>query len=266
MAGLKGFIFPRDSTGKTSIVPDPPWHYSGDMLTIEFRTKPESVAELLPDNLSLAPDDPGAVAVIWADWQSCSADFNEVTDPDRLQYKECFVVVRCQYKGQTYSRCVYIWVDKDYAMVRGHIQGYPKKMADIWLTRPINVGKAGPKLEPGGIFGATCSAYGRRLVEAKFTITGLSENSGFVNALPMLHNRFFPRIEADGTDSINELVTMKGIDGEASQAFTGDAEIKLFESPVEGLERLEPSEMIAGYWQSVGVTWNGGTTLEDLSD
>ena len=123
MAGLKGFIFPRDSTGKTSIVPDPPWHYSGDMLTIEFRTKPESVAELLPDNLSLAPDDPGAVAVIWADWQSCSADFNEVTDPDRLQYKECFVVVRCQYKGQTYSRCVYIWVDKDYAMVRGHIQG-----------------------------------------------------------------------------------------------------------------------------------------------
>ena len=96
MARLKGFIFPRDSTGKTSIVPDPPWHYSGDMLTIEFRTKPESVAELLPDHLSLAPDDPGAVAVIWADWQSCSADFNEVTDPDRLQYKECFVVVRCQ--------------------------------------------------------------------------------------------------------------------------------------------------------------------------
>ena len=59
---------------------------------------------------------------------------------------------------------------------------------------------------------------------------------------------------------------MKGVDGEAGQAFAGDAEIKLFESPVEGLERLEPTEMIAGYWQSVGVTWNGGTTLEDLSD
>jgi acetoacetate decarboxylase len=120
------------------------------MLTIEYRTDPDAVAELLPAPLSPAEDDPGAVAVIWADWQSCSDDFDEVLDPDRLQYKECFVVVRCSHEGETYSRCVYIWVDKDYAMLRGHVQGYPKKFGDIWMTRPVTVGKAGPRLEPGG--------------------------------------------------------------------------------------------------------------------
>jgi len=265
MAEPKGFTFPRTSTGRSSLVPSPPWHYSGDMLTIEYRTDPAAVAELLPAPLLPAEDDPGAVAVIWADWQSCSDDFNEVLDPDRLQYKECFVVVRCSYRGENYSRCVYIWVDKDYAMLRGHIQGYPKKMGDIWMTRPVTVGRAGPRLQPGGRFGATCSAYGRRLVEAEFTITGPSDHTGFVNALPMIHNRFLPAIEADGTDSLNELVTMRGYDAEVGPAFTGDVDLRVFGSPVEELDRLAPTEMIAGYWRSVGVSWNGGTTLEDLS-
>ena len=71
---------------------------------------------------------------------------------------------------QTYSRCVYIWVDKDFAMVRGHVQGYPKKLGDIWLTRPGD-GSAGPgpRLEPGGRFGGDpAPRAGRRLIEASF--------------------------------------------------------------------------------------------------
>ena len=246
----------------SSLVPEPPWHYSGDMLTVEFRADPAAVAELLPEPLYPAEEDPGAVAVVWADWQSCSDGFGELFDPERAQYKECFVVVRCRYRGQHYSRCVYIWVDKDFAMVRGHVQGYPKKLGDIWVTRPVTVGRAGPRLEPGGRFGATCSATGRRLVEAQFTITGPSDDAGFVNALPMVHHRFMPAIESDGTDSLAELVTMRGYDTEIGPAFTGEAEIEFFDSPVEELTRLAPLEMIAGYWRNLGTSWNGGTTLE----
>jgi len=126
------------------------------------------------------------------------------------------------------------------------------------------VGRAGPRLEPGGHFGATCSAYGRRLIEAEFTITGRSDHSGFVNASPMIHHRYFPTIEADGADSLHELVTMQGYDAEVSPAFTGDVDLRVFESPVEELNRLAPKEMIAGYWRSVSASWNGGTTLADL--
>lgn len=262
MADLKGFAFPRSATGRSSVIPSPPWHYSGDVLTIEYRTDPDRVAELLPAPLEPAEDDPGAVAVIWADWQSCSDGGEELLDPVRSQYKECFVVVRCRYQGEHYSRCVYIWVDKDFALVRGHHQGYPKKLGDIWLTRPVTVGRAGPRLEPGGRFGATCSVYGRRILEARFTITGPSEHSGFVNALPMIHNRWMPAIESDGTDSLDELVTMRGYDTEVGPAFTGVAELRIFDSPTEEIARLEPREVIAGYWRSVGTSWRAGTTLE----
>lgn len=264
MARLNGFLFPRTASGRASLLPPPPWHYSGDLLTIEYRTDPAAVAELLPDPLEppREDEDPGAVAFVVADWQSCSDTFEELTDPVRLQYKEAFFVVRCRCRGQLWSRCVYIWVDKDFAMVRGHVQGYPKKLGSVHLTRPVTVGRAGPRLERGGRFGATLAAGDRRLASARFTITGPSEGSGFVNALPMLHHRLLPRIEGDGRDSLDELVTMRGVDVELGPAFRGDAELELFESPTEELGRIAPLEMIGGYWRSVGTTFAGGTTLE----
>ena len=41
------------------------------------------------------------MALIWADWQSCSDGFAELLDPVRSQYKECFVVVRCRWGAET---------------------------------------------------------------------------------------------------------------------------------------------------------------------
>ena len=150
-------------------------------------------------------------------------------------------------------------------MVRGHHQGYPKKMGELYLTRAIRVGKAGPRLEPGGRFGATCAAYGRRLIDATFTIAGQvgdGESAGFVNALPMLHNRVMPAIEGDGSDSLNELVTMRGFDAEVGPCYRGDATLAMYESPVEELTRIAPVEMIGGFWREVGTSWKAGTTLE----
>lgn len=261
MAELTGVYYPRTPTGAAAILPDPPWHYSGEMLTIEFRTDPERVAELLPEGIEPADDDPGAAALIWADWQSCSDSFSELLDPARAQYKETFLVVRCQHQGQTYSRCPYIWVDKDFALARGQLQGYPKKMGEIWMTRPVTHGKAGPRLEPGGRFGATVSTWGRRIAEARFTITGTAETAGFVNGHPMLHSRQMPAIEFDGRDSLNELVTMRGFDADVGPVYSGDAELVLLDSPTEELDRLNPIEIIGGYYQQIGTSMGPGTTV-----
>src|SRR4249920_259696 len=185
---LGGFMVPRSPEGRASIVPEPPWHYSGDVLTLEYRAASGSVARWLPAGVDPAVEDPDAVAVIFADWQSCSDGGEELLDPVRAQYKEAVVVVRCRRWGETDSRCILIWVDKDVALARGWFQGYPKKLGSIWMTRPVEVGKAGPKLGPGATFGATLAANDRRLIDARFTIERPSETGGFVNALPMLHS------------------------------------------------------------------------------
>ena len=259
----RGLPFPRTLTGQASILPPAPWHYSGDLLTVEYRTDPANVRAVLPPDVDLVDDDedPGAVAFIWADWQSCGDDRAEILDPVRSQYKEAFVVVRCRYEGRVYSRCVFIWVDKDFALVRGYLQGYPKKLGSIHQTRPITVGSAGPRLAAGGRFGMTLAAGDRRLANATVTLRGESPTGGFVNAHPMLHHRWFPGIELDGRDSLDEVVTMSGVDVELGPAYAGEATLDLFDSPTEELALLAPREILGGYFRSVGTTFAGGTTL-----
>ena len=74
---MSNFYYPRTPSGKSAILPPVPWHYSGELITMEYRTDPSAVAALLPEGVTLADEDPGAVAAIWAEWQSCSDDFNE---------------------------------------------------------------------------------------------------------------------------------------------------------------------------------------------
>lgn len=259
---MGGFLFPQTPSGRSSLIPPPPWHYSGEMITVEYRTDPDRVAEFLPEGAELLDDDPGAVALIWADWQSSGDDFAEILDPARSQYKECFSVIRCRWKDDTWSRCPFIWVDKDFAMARGYHQGYPKKLGDIWMTRPVTVGRAGPRLETGGRFGATLSASGRLLAHAQIELTEPVDSPGFVNAHPMLHNRFWPAIESDGTASMDELVTMRGYDGEVADVWAAEASLEMFDSPHDELAILEPDEIIGGFYHRVGVSWKGGRTLE----
>jgi len=265
MVGVKGFLYPRTASGRSSLIPSPPWFYSGDLLTVEYRTDPARVADLLPAPLELADEDPGAVAFIWADWQSCSSSREELLDPVRSQYKEAFVVVRCSFRGETYSRCVFIWVDKDFAIGRGLHQGYPKKLGSVWQTRPHPFAQGAPQISPGGTFGATLAAGDRRLAEAVLTLREPSASNGFVNAHKMAHHRVFPGIASGSQDAFAELIESGSSDFEAGQAWTGDADLRLFESPTEELDRLRVDEIIGGYYRQVGVVWNGGRSLATLS-
>ncbi len=233
------------------------------MLTIEYLAEPGAVAALLPPPLHPVADRPDAVAAIWAEWQCASESGEELLDPVRAQYKECLLVVRCRFGDRDWSRCVFIWVDSDASLARGHFQGYPKKLGDIWMTRPALIGRAGPRLAPGGQFGATLAAGSRRLMEAGFTITGEAAAAGFVNAHPMLHHRLLPRVEAGGGDALHELVSVASEDVELETAFTGTAELRVFPSPTEELEALAPREILGGCWRRVGFTFRGGRTLAE---
>ena len=261
MPDVTGFLYPRTATGRASLLPPPPWHYSGDLLTVEYRTDPARVAELLPPPLSPAAEDPGAVALIWADWQSCGEEGEELLDPVRAQYRECFAVVRCEFEGTVYSRCVYIWVDTDFALVRGQFQGYPKKLGSIHQTRPHPFGRAAPRIGPGGRFAGTLAAADRRLAQAVVTLREQAPSAGFVNGHPMAHHRWLPSIEKGAPDALDELIRSGSASVDAGPAWRGDATLDLFESPSEELARLEVREIIGGYYQQAGVTWDGGKVL-----
>ena len=54
---MRGVPFPRTPSGRASLLPPLPWHYSGDLLTVEYRTDPSAIAALLPEGVTLPHDD-----------------------------------------------------------------------------------------------------------------------------------------------------------------------------------------------------------------
>ena len=61
--------------------------------------------------------------------------------------------------GEEVTTCPYIWVDKDFALVRGWIQGFPKKLGQIDMTRSFGLDCRAE----GRTFAGTVSANGHRL-------------------------------------------------------------------------------------------------------
>ncbi|MCX7623580.1 MAG: acetoacetate decarboxylase family protein [Thermomicrobium sp.] len=264
---LQGYTVPRSPEGRASLVPPPPWHYVGDFLVLEYWADPAAVAAVLPPGLEPYPDDPGRCAAIFADWQSCSDSFDELLDPVRAQYREFFIVVNALYRGELVTTCPYIWVDKDFALARGWIQGFPKKLGEIHITRaytlPVPVA-AQPR--PGTRFAGTASANGRLLAYGIVTVRERSNDGPTHNAPPLVNVRHFPRLAQGFHDkpAVHELVRARSRDRHVGEIWVGDAHLELFPAPREEHDKLAPVRLGKGYRLTFAYTVDDLETLEEL--
>ena len=266
MTPPQGYSSPRSPEGRASLVPAPPWHYVGDFLVLEYWADPEAVAGVLPAGLEPHPD-PGRCAAIFADWQSCSWGGGELVDPSRSQYKEFFLVVNALYRGEEVTTCPYIWVDRDFALARGWLQGFPKKLGSIWITRHHGVeSPADPGLRPGAVYGGTCAAYDRRLAEGTVTLERTSGEGPTHNGPPLLNVRHFARLEAGRHDdpAVHELVRARSRDRAVSEIWEGQAALELFAAPHEEHAALAPLRMGKGFRFTFAYTVDDLETLEQL--
>ena len=262
----EGFTTPLSPQGRSGIVPPPPWHYVGDMLVIEYWADPEAVAAVLPPPLEPHPDG-GRAAAMFIDWQSRSGNGGELLDPSRSQYKEFFVTVNALYEGEEVAYCPYIWVDRDFALARGWIQGFPKKLGSIWITRSFGLDTpADPGLKPGAAFGGTCAAYERRLAEATVTLERESEAGPTHNDPPIVNRRHFARLEKGRHEdpAVHELVRSLGYDRSAAPAWEGTATLELFDAPGEELSALAPQRIGKGFRLTIGYSVDDLETLTEL--
>ncbi|MGE5506584.1 MAG: acetoacetate decarboxylase family protein [Actinomycetota bacterium] len=265
---LKGFSTPLSPAGRSSLAPMPPWHYAGTGLVIDTRTDADAVAAVLPPGLEPDKDDPGRSVAHFFDWQACTDGGAELVDPSRSQYREFFVLVAARLDGQPVMYCPYIIVDQDISLMRGLIQGLPKQIGSVWMTRAQEVeGVAAPQVGPGGRFGATLAMKERRLAEATVTLRETADKApGLTGGLPVVGMRYFPELTRDLRDRppVHELVRFAASDRRLSQVWRGDATLSLFPSPIHELADLAPREILGGYRYAMSMSVDDLVKLKDL--
>jgi acetoacetate decarboxylase len=264
---LQGYSLPRTPEGRSSLVPAPPWHYAGELLVLEYWADAAAVAAVLPPGLQPYLEDPGRAAALFVDWQWCTDGRDELDDPVRGQYREFFVVVNAMLDGELVTTCPYIWVDKDVALARGWIQGFPKKLGRIELTRSFALtSPAAPPDGPGGRFAGTLTANERRLAWGAVTLERESETGPTHNDPPMVNVRHFPRLEAGRRDdpAVHELVRARSRDRSLSRIWEGNAELELYDAPHEELSALAPVRMGRGFRFSFAYTIDDLETVARL--
>jgi len=264
---LHGYTVPRTPSGGASLVPSPPWHYVGDFVVIDFHADPDAASSLLPEGLAPHPD-AGRCAAVFVDWQSLSEGGDELSDPVRSQYREFYLVVSGLLDGEPVTTCPFIWVDQDFAMARGWIQGFPKKLGQVWMTRVFNLEcKASPAIAAGSRFGASCSARGRELARAVLTLEHESETGSVHTDPPLVNVRHFPRLAAGRHDQpqVHELVRARSRDRGVSAVWEGAATLELSPAPGEEHTLLAPVSVARGYRFTFAYTVDDLDTIREYS-
>ncbi|WP_168789999.1 acetoacetate decarboxylase family protein [Paraburkholderia aromaticivorans] len=263
----KQFTIPLSPRGLSSIAPPPPWHYSGDFLLVEFWADPAAAAAVLPKGLSIDPASPGHATALFIDWQFTAQD-DELLDPARYQYREFFILIDALYDGKPVSYCPYIFVDNDSAMMRGLIQGFPKRYGQVYQTRSFAArSPAAAPVAAGTRFAATASASGQRLARAEVKLEqAVADVSKLgIAGRPVVNLRYFPRLAAGEhqTPAVNELVMSIMDNAQIADVWSGEGKLSFPLAEGEEISDLQPVRVGAGFRGSMAYSVTDLKTLVD---
>jgi len=251
------FTPPFTSSGRSALVQAPPWHYAGWLVNVAFVFDARLGAALVPPELGAAT---GKGCVHFADWQSCASGGQELLDPVYAQYRETIVVLEMAPRqgGDPRFYCPLIYVDQDISLLRGWLQGWPKKMGHTWLTRSLPLAHPAAAPPVGGTrLVASLSVKERRLVDATVTLTGEKIGGlGFLSA-PTVGAVGWPDLTQPGTPATARYLRADITDRVESGWTQGRATLQFHDHPVEELSLLGPVEATQASAGWMGITVRG---------
>ncbi len=273
LVDLKGYSVPLSPKGRAQIVGSPPWSFGVDILAIHYRTDPDEVAKLLPEPLEPSREEPDAAYVWFGDWQGLWAGHEDMlaVNPERCQYTECLIGIRCCHRGVEGQRVVYIWVDKDFSLARGWFMGFPKKIGSVHMgTRNRHLHALNPAMQacgPGSQYAAICEAHGERLVTARITVRQRIDPAQLPKPFgtDLFHTVHFPsaQINGDGKPLLHQLIQTVSSNLSFGEIWAGDGELTYHDSPFEEHTAIAPKEILGAYIIPVGFRIDGTKLIHD---
>jgi acetoacetate decarboxylase len=231
----------------------------------EFWVDKAAAQATLPPNVTIDGDAEARAVIMFLDWQF-TASHEEMLDPMRYQYREMFILLDAHWKDMAIAYCPYIYVDNDSAFQRGHIQGFPKKLGQVFQTRSYAApSPAAAPVAAGSRFGASCSAHGERLADARITLREAIADPTTVFNRPTVMRRYFPRLDDKAYDKppVNQLTLSLTDNLRLVDLWSGDAEMRIPEVPGEEMHALAPVRVGRGFQFGMSYSVTDLKILED---
>jgi hypothetical protein len=250
MPSNRGFIF----GGIDSLVEPGPWHYGVDYLSVFFRANPASLQRLLPRFFKVRSDGVGVAYV--SEFVSISEGKPEATfeDPERTIYKEAALGVGCSWRGKAGVYFPIMWVDKDWSLARGWLNGYAKRLADrIVMTKlhPMNPGIK--PLGKGARLAGYCVKDGSKVLTVRVRIRGRGRSEDLVKFGATFGVRRLPTTHKSQLQR-EEPVEVIRYDASAGDIWSGEGEL---EAP--GLD--DNPTVLKGLFYKSGFSISGARVL-----
>ncbi|MBB3178764.1 acetoacetate decarboxylase family protein [Variovorax sp. Sphag1AA] len=264
----KGFAVPRSPLGRAAINPPPPWHYSSEVIGVDFWADPVATAALLPEGLSPDPATNGHARVLFSDSQFTAQD-DEFLDPARYQFREVRVLIDAVWGETAVTYCPFSFADNDAALSRGWMQGLPTKLGQIAQTRSYAAwSEAAAPVSPGGRFAASASAHGCRLIDVSVTLDRREEDGRSFFERPTALLRYVPQLVAgqQHRPAMHELTLLLVENVRTVDMWIGHGFLSLPEVRGEELDALRPLRMNFGFRCGMAYSVEDLRVLQDLRD
>ena len=270
---LKGYSHPLSPSGKAQLVGKFPWYFSTAQMIICYNADPKEVQKQLPEPYKVSKTEPAGCMCWFGDWLIVPSEFKDLaaSNPERVQYKECMLLVNCCVNGIEARHCPYIWVDSDFAMLAGMLMGFPKKLGKIYLSHSkakiYGLNEAFGKVGKGTVFGGFLEALGERLVTGSIKLKEQISPSKLPPnfAAPIFNTIYLPSSDIDSDKPfVRRLIRIleeNFVFGEIWAA--EDASLTFMESELEEHIRLKPVQITGAYYLEIGIKVLGTKLIQE---
>ncbi|BBL46983.1 MULTISPECIES: acetoacetate decarboxylase family protein [Metallosphaera] len=246
MSSEKDFTMPITRTGRSQTVFPPPWYYG--VTYIASHVKFSGAEQIIPEFMKT--DGEGWVYI--AEFVS-TAESNwdyMYQEPDLVQYMEGAIGLKVEYKGKNYLYFPYMWVDKDWALVRGWLDGYPKKIANIRMTKLHPLLPKYNRPETGLKMGGYVTRGGGVMLRLRVELEEKTDSLPLKNFGPFINVRRFAS-RGEGEDDVYEIVSRLRDESRYGEIWKGTAEVELGGYVNDEVNVISVDQIYGGYYYTL---------------
>ena len=268
----KGFSRPFSPMGDTSLVPELPWKFGGDLLLIHFEADQEALNAHLP--APFEPSEKVGQAFFWSPTLVCYPNGTESAElnPYRTSYNVAVIAIPCKLHGVETLYSAYQWADKDWLVVLSWFLGACSKLA---VLEQSGVHPMLPEMNQGGGIGSTMrrtvSRNGEKIIDLSFSpheTRSMEDMEFYLSSLPLTCERHIPDCSFPRTCKplVHDLTQMVMSGTEFGQILAGDADLRFLEADNEDLIPIQPKSVLGGYWLPMGFTLEGVRSVHNFME